>query len=274
MYLMLNKNLVLAVSLSLSNLTFADKNPIVAKVNDINITLEELDSNYNNAKLYVTDKVVSKDQILNDLINRSLGINKAKKEQLDKNPLVKSKMEDVLYHAQLSKDLENSFTKITVSDEEIEKYYELNPEYRTAHILLRVRAIASTEEIKAALDQSMKIYRELQANPEKFAELAAKYSQSENAETGGDIGYQPKVRLAPEYFRSVHNQPEGYITSPVRTQFGYHIVKNMGKLKFDSVDKNLYRKIVYDLKRDEIISNYFKNLQQNASIKIEKKYLK
>jgi len=271
---MLNKNLVLAFSLCVSNISLADKNPVVAKVNGIKITLDELNSNYNNAKLFVTDKVVSKDKILNDLINRYLGINKAKSENLDKNPVVKSKMEDILYHAQLSKDLENSFSKITVSDEEIEKYYQLNPEYRTAHILLRVRAVPSTEEIKAALNQSMKIYRELQSNPDKFAELAAKYSQSENAETGGDIGYQPKVRLAPEYFRAIHKQSEGYISSPVRTQFGYHVIKNMGKLKFDAVDKNLYRKIVYDIKRDEIINNYFKNLQKNASIKIEKKYLK
>lgn len=271
---MLNKSLILATSLTLSSMAFANKNPVVAKVNGKSITLDELNSNYNNAKLFVTNKVVSKDRILNDLINRYLGITKAKKEKLHENPVVKSKMEDVLYHAQLSKDLENSFTKITVSDDEVERYYKLNPEYRSAHILLRVRANPSTEEIKAALNQSMKIYRELQSNKDKFAELAAKYSQSENAETGGDIGYQPKVRLAPEYYRAIHNQPEGHITSPVRTQFGYHIVKSMGKLKYDAIDKNLYRKIVYDQKRDALIKEYFDTLQKNASIKIEKKYLK
>ena len=62
---------------------------------------------------------------------------------------MKSKMEDVLYHAQLSKDLENSFTKISVSDEDVERYYKQNPEYRSAHILLR-EGNPSTEEIKAA----------------------------------------------------------------------------------------------------------------------------
>jgi parvulin-like peptidyl-prolyl isomerase len=271
---MLCKSIIFILSITLTTISLAEKNPVVANVNGIKIKLDELNSNYNNAKLYVTDKVVSKDKVLNDLINRYLGITKAKKEKLDKNPVVKSKMEDVLYHAQLSKDLENSFTKISVSDEEVEKYYSQNPEYRSAHILLRVRATPSTEEIKAALNQSMKIYRELKSTPEKFAELAGKYSQSENAETGGDIGYQPKVRLAPEYYRSIHNQPEGFITSPVRSQFGYHVIKNMGKLKYNAVDKNLYRKIVYDIKRDSLIQKYFKNLKKNASIKIEKKYLK
>ena len=252
----------------------ANKNPVVARVNGAKITLEELNANFNNAKLFVTDKVVTKSQVLEELINRSLGIDKARKEKLNENPLVRSKMEDVLYHAQLSKDLENEFTKITVKDEEIEQYYRKFPEYRSAHILLRVRANPSTEEVKAALNQIMKIYREVQASPKKFAELASKYSQSENAETGGDIGYQPKVRLAPEYYYAIHKQKEGHITSPVRTQFGYHIIKNMGKLAYDAVDKNLYRKIVYDQKRDKLIQNYFNNLKKNASIKIEKKYLK
>lgn len=252
---------------------FAEKNPVIATVNGTKITLRELDANYQSAKLYVTDKVVTKDQVLQELINRSLGIHKAKKEKLDRNPVVKSKMEDVLYHAQLSKDLENEFTKIKVKDKDVENYYKSSPEYRTAHILLRVRANPSAEEVKAALNQSMKIYRELQSSPEKFAELASKYSQSENAETGGDIGYQPRVRLAPEYFRAIHNKSKGHITTPVRTQFGYHIIKVMGKQSFDSVDKNLYRKIVYDQKRDKMIKKYFENLKKNASIKIIKKYL-
>ena len=271
---MLTKKLFFIFCITLPLIATSDDNPTVAKVNGVNITLDELNSNYKNAKLYVTDKVVTKDVVLNELINRYLGIDKAKKEKLQNNPTVKSKMEDILYHAQISKDLENSFTKITVKDEELKKYYKLNPEYRSAHILLRVRATPSTEEVKAALNQSVKIFRELKDSPDKFAELAAKYSQSENAETGGDIGYQPKVRLAPEYFQAIHNRPEGFITSPVRTQFGYHIIKNMGKLKYDATDKNLYRKIVYDLKRDQIIQKYFKNLKKNASIKIEKKYLK
>ena len=44
-------------------------------------------------------------------------------------------MEDVLYHAQLSKDLENEFTKITVKDKDIEKYYLKFPEYHSALLL-------------------------------------------------------------------------------------------------------------------------------------------
>ena len=96
----------------ISNIAFAEKNPIVATVNGAKITLNELNANYQNAKLYVTDKVVTKKEVLQELINRHLGLYKAKAESLHTDPVVKSKMEDVLYHAQLSKDLENEFTKI------------------------------------------------------------------------------------------------------------------------------------------------------------------
>ena len=85
MYLMFRNILIIAISITFSNMLFAEKNPVVARVNGVQITLNELNSNYNNAKLFVTDKVVSKDKILNDLINRYLGINKAKKERLHEN---------------------------------------------------------------------------------------------------------------------------------------------------------------------------------------------
>ena len=119
---MIRTLLILTVAQLFLITAYANKNPVVARVNGTKITLDELNANFNNAKLFVTDKVVTKSQVLEELINRSLGIDKAK-EKLNENPLVRSKMEDVLYHAQLSKDLENEFTKITVEDGEIEQYY-------------------------------------------------------------------------------------------------------------------------------------------------------
>ena len=50
-------------------------------------------------------------------------------------------MEDILYHAQISKDLEKQLGQIQVSEEEVKKYYSDNPEYRTAHILLEQKLL-------------------------------------------------------------------------------------------------------------------------------------
>ena len=46
-----------------------------------------------------------------------------------------------------------------------------------------------------------------------------------SASQGGDIGYTPKGQLAPEYEAAAFSLPAGSVSSVVRTQFGYHIIK-------------------------------------------------
>ena len=150
----------------------------------------------------------------------------------------------------------------------MKKYYDSNKEYRTAHILYRLRAEPTPEEVKGAFDQSLAIYTQLQKNPEDFAKLANKYSQTSAAPVGGDLGFQPPTRLAPEYYEAIKDQKVGHVTKPVRTQMGYHVIKVLGVKSYDQIDKNLYKKIIYDKKRDAIIENYFKGLAKGADIKI------
>ena len=97
--------------------------------------------------------------------------------------------------------------------------------------------------------------------------MANKYSQTSAAPIGGDLGFQPPTRLAPEYYEAIKNQKVGFITKPVRSQMGYHIIKVLGVKTIDQIDKNLYKKIIYDTKRDAIIADYFKNLAKGAAIK-------
>lgn len=264
---------IIFVSLIISS-AFADKNPVVATVNGTNIRYNTLMRNYEGAKFYVSAKKVTKEAILNELINRELGIQKAKKEKLNSNDIVKNKMEDILYHAQISKDLEKQLGQIQVSEEEVKKYYGDNPEYRTAHILFRTKAVASPNELKAAVDVAAKVYRQVLNEPQRFAEFANKYSQSQNAETGGDIGYRPAGMLAPEYYNAIKGKKVNFITQPVKTQYGLHIIKVLGEKKYSQINREVYEKLVYDIKRDKILGNYFSSLRSNASIKIEKKFLK
>lgn len=268
--------LILALGLlSVSPLALSQNDdPVVATVNGKEIKKSEFEESYRQNMMFVSDKVVSKEKVIDDLINRELGIMRAKKTNLDENPTVKKKMEDVLYHAQVSKDLEPKLKKIVVTDDDVENYYKSHPEYRTAHILFRLEAVPEIEQAKAAQDKAREVYAELKENPDKFAELANRYSQSSTAANGGDIGFQPAVRLAPEYFDAINGKSVGHITSPVRTQFGYHIIKVLAKKDFKSINTTLYKKIVYDIKRDAIMDDYFADLREKAKIKVNKEHLK
>lgn len=248
-------------------------NDAVATVNGKKITKAQLEEYHQQNLRFISQRKITREVSLDDLISRELGVQKARKTGLDKDPVVAAKMDDILYHAQISKDLEGELKKITVTDEEVRKYYADNKEYRTAHILYRVRVTPTPEEVKKAIEQSESIYAEVSKNPDSFASLANKYSQSTAAPVGGDLGFQPPTRLAPEYYAAIKGQKVNFITRPVRTQMGYHIIKILGVKEFDQIDKNLYKKVIYDQKRDAILANYAKTMQKGADIKINKNLL-
>lgn len=249
-------------------------NEVVATVNGVEIKRGQFEQALEQNLLYVSDKPVTKEKVLNDLINREIGIKKAYAEKLEQDPIVKTKMEDVLYHAKISKDLEKRLLEIKVTDKEAEEYYKTHKEYRTAHILFRVRVVPQAEEVEEAMKKAMEVYKELQAKPQNWPTLANKYSQSSTASAGGDMGYLPAVKLAPEYFKAINEKKTGFITPPVRTQFGYHVIKVLGVHEWKDVDPALYKKIVYDSKRDKILEEYFESERKSAQVKINKELLK
>lgn len=241
----------------------------VATVNGVTISADEFNKTYHQTKLYVSGQKVTKEKVLDDMINRILGIQRAKKNGIDKDPIVISKLEDILYHAQLSKDLEPQLKKIVVTDDEVKEYYTKNKEYRTAHILIRVPVDATDKEDEAMKKRIDDISIKLSKDPAKFPELASKFSESSTAPAGGDMGFQPPVNYPAEYFEAINGKPLEFITPPVRTQYGYHIIKVLAVKDFKSIDIETYKKIIYDIKRDKIIAQYFQDLRKSADIKIQ-----
>lgn len=270
----MKKALLIGVAVFPLLLSSAEKDPVVATVNGAKILQSELEQNYRQNMMLVSDKIVTKEKVLYDLINRELGVQRAKAEKLNEEAVVKNKMEDVLYHAKISKDLEPRLQKITVVDKDVTDYYKSHPEYRTAHILFRVSANPQDAEWQEAQKAAREVFAELQSKPDRWAELANKYSQSSSAPNGGDLGFQPAIRLAPEYFAAINGKSVGSLIPPVRTQFGYHVIKILAKREAKDINQQLYKKIVYDIKRDKILEDYFKEIRSSAKIDINKEFLK
>lgn len=247
---------------------------VVATVNGVDIKLGQYRQAMEQNLMYVSDKIVTPEKVLYDIINREIGIKKAKEENLQNDPIVKTKMEDVLYHAKISKDLEKKLQGIVVTDKEVQDYYSKFKEYRTAHILFRIRVVPEKAEVEEAMKKALEVYKQLQGRPQDWPELANKLSQSSTAPAAGDLGYLPAVKYAPEFFKAINGKPVGYIAPPTRTQFGYHVIKVLGIKEWKDVDATIYKKIVYDLKRDKILDEYFAESRKGAQIKINKELLK
>jgi peptidyl-prolyl cis-trans isomerase C len=256
-------------------IAFAKKtDPTVATVNGIKIKKSTFDKTYKQRLLFVSNKKVTKKSVLEELINKELGIQKAQKENIIKDPEVLSKVNEILYHAQISKDVAKTLLKIKVTDKEVQSYYKINKEYRTAHILTRLRANPSKDEVAKALEHSISLYNRVIKKPKLFIDIAAKYSQTNVSQVGGDLGFQPPTRYLPEYFAEIKGKTVGSITKPVRTQYGIHIIKILGIKKYEKINKNLYKKIIYDIKRDKIIANYHAGLRKKSKVEIKNEYIK
>jgi len=268
--LLMKKNFLFFCFISFlsTSLLAETKRPIVAEINGDPIYKDTFEQEWKQQSLFVGNEKLSQKKVLYTLIDRQIGIQKALKSQLDKNEVVLRKMQDVLFHAQVSKDLEDKFKTIKVTDTDVKEYYTNFPEYRTAHILFRIPAESSESDRNSALTQAIKVYTQLQKDPSLFSALANEYSQTDAAKNGGDVGFQLADRYAPEYFKEIHGKKVGFISSPIRTQFGYHIVKLIAKKEFNEIDKQIYQDIVYKIKRNKLLDQYFSSARKSATIVI------
>ena len=114
-----------------------------------------------------------------------------------------------------------NFMDIKPTEDEVKGFYEQNlqrfttPEQRRAsHILV------------AEKDQADKLFAELQAKPALFADRAKELSKDPgSAKNGGDLGFFGKGMMVPEFETAVFTGKKGDLVAPVKTNFGYHIIR-------------------------------------------------
>lgn len=123
------------------------------------------------------------------------------------------------------------FKQVMPSEEEIKTFYEQNQnrfkapdERRASHIL-----IDFSEGKDKAKAKAEEIFKQVQADPKSFAEVAKKESADPgSAKDGGDLGWFPKGMMVPSFEDAVFNAKEGDIVGPVESEFGFHIISVTG----------------------------------------------
>ena len=67
------------------------------------------------------------------------------------------------------------------------------------------------------------------AKGEDFAELAKRFSKCPSKSKGGNLGWFGKGQMVPEFEQACFNGKTGDVVGPVKTEFGYHIIKITGQ---------------------------------------------
>jgi foldase protein PrsA len=232
------------------------KDEVVAKVGDKSISKEDLYTTlvdqYGDAALdtLIAEKIVELESDKKDLtvkdseieeelesIKESYGGEEAFNEALTSSGAsldsVKKNVESFLLTEKLLKD------RVSISDDQITEYFEANKDsfaqeeqVQASHILVEDEETA--KEVKSKLDDGG-----------DFAELAKEYStDTSNAEAGGELGFFAKGEMVTEFDDKAFAMKKGEISEPVKTEFGYHIIK--------VTDKKDAKEAVLDDHKEEI----------------------
>ena len=118
---------------------------------------------------------------------------------------------------------------IKVSEKEIQDAWARQPHEETvdaSHILLKVEDPAKDAAVRG---QAETILKQVQAGVD-FGELAKKYSEDTgSAQQGGNLGPFSRGRMVKEFENAAFSLKPGEVSGLVRTQFGYHIIKVLGR---------------------------------------------
>ena len=121
--------------------------------------------------------------------------------------------------------------QVTIQAEDVSDYYENNIEQfkspqtvQARHILIKVDENATPEQVEEARQRIEDIYQMAIAG-EDFAELAAEFSEGPTKTKGGDLGTFRRQDMVKPFSDKAFAMQAGEISEPVRTKFGWHIIK-------------------------------------------------
>ena len=197
-----------------------DANPVLARVNgaeirasDVALAEEEL-----GPSLAQMDPATKKENVLSFLIDMKI----VSKEAEDKKIADRDDFKTRLAFARNRLLMDNLLAvegKAAITDENMKKVYEDAAKQITGEQEVHARHILVETE-----DQAKKIEDQLKKGAD-FAELAKKESKDPGASDGGDLGFFTKDQMVPEFSAVAFALEPGKISDPVKTQFGWHVIK-------------------------------------------------
>ena len=215
-----------------------DPNKVVLTVGDQKITAREFNV-YLEAlpeQLRAQAQGPMKRQMAEQVVRMKLLAQQARQSGLDKDPVTQNRIamqtENILAGAAYNEMMK----KVTVDDASARKYYEEHKneweEASARHILIKfkgspVPAREGKPELseEQALAKAQEIRKKLLAGGD-FAAIAKEESDDTGSgSNGGDLGSFKRNSMVPEFEQVAFSQPIGQVSEPIKTQFGYHLIR-------------------------------------------------
>ncbi|MBR0793691.1 peptidylprolyl isomerase [Bradyrhizobium manausense] len=245
-------SLALALFLAFAGPIRAADDPVLAKVNgaeikksDVTMAEEEL-----GPSLAQMDPATKDENVLSFLIDMKIVSKAAEDKKVADSEEFKKRMA-FARNRLLMDSLLAQEGKAATNDDAMKKVYEEASKQITGEQEVRARHILVETE-----DEAKAVKAELDKGAD-FAELAKKKSKDPGSADGGDLGFFTKEQMVPEFSAVAFSLEPGKISDPVKSQFGWHIIKveekrNRKAPEFDQVKPQIEQYVTRKAQADYV----------------------
>lgn len=184
--------------------------------------------------------------VLEQLINKKLFLADAAKNLYEYDPQFKAEFqklkEDMLANFAIAKAVDG----VRVTDEEAKKFFEENEKDLNSG-----ESVSASHILVDSEEKANEIKAEIESGAVSFEDAARKYSSCPSSEQGGALGEFTRGQMVPEFDEACFSMKVGELRGPVKTQFGYHLIKLNDKkeatpLKYEDIADQIKQKLLTD----------------------------
>ena len=184
--------------------------------------------------------------VLEQLINKKLFLADAAKNLYEYDPQFKAEFqklkEDMLANFAIAKAVDG----VRVTDEEAKKFFEENEKDLNSG-----ESVSASHILVDSEEKAKEIKAEIESGAVSFEDAARKYSSCPSSEQGGALGEFTRGQMVPEFDEACFSMKVGELRGPVKTQFGYHLIKLNDKkeatpLKYEDIADQIKQKLLTD----------------------------
>ncbi|MDO4794161.1 MAG: peptidylprolyl isomerase [Filifactor alocis] len=242
---------------------------LLAKVNGHEITQKDLDF----MKQSLSPEILRNFQgnegdkaFLGEMINQKLMYLDAKENKLDESSEFKEQLKSVTENILTQLAIKQILNSVSVSEEEKKNFYEENSSY-----FLQGEKIEASHILVDSEEKANELYIKVEEG-EDFASLASEHSSCPSKTSGGSLGQFGRGQMVPEFEQAAFSLNLGEVSKPVKTQFGYHLIKLTGKheaeqLPYESVSNDIEANLLSQ-KQHQAYQDRIKSLLDKYSVEM------
>jgi peptidyl-prolyl cis-trans isomerase C len=252
--------------------------PVVAKVNGVEIRQSDLNLAEEDIghDVPANDEAGKRDYLVNYVADLLLVAQAAEAKKIPDTKEFRQRLaylrNKALMETVLGQEAKDALTEPALRKiyDEATKNANSEPEVRARHILFRVADPNDQAASKAAEDKVKNTIERIKKG-EDFAKLATALTEDPSGkQDGGDLGYFTKDQMVPEFSAVAFGLEKGQVSEPVKTQFGWHVLKVEDKRMREPPPFEKVRAEIEEYASRKAQTEFVKKLRADPGAKIER----